>query len=63
MRQRLGIAAALLKHPDVLILDATATGWIRSGIKEVRDLLLRLGDEGRTVFVSSHVMRKRKEGT
>jgi ABC-2 type transport system ATP-binding protein len=54
MRQRLGIAAALLKDPDVLILDEPANGLDPAGIKEVRDLLRALGHEGRTVFVSSH---------
>lgn len=56
MRQRLGIAAALLKDPEVLILDEPANGLDPVGIKEVRDLLRRLGDEGRTVFVSSHIL-------
>ncbi|MGH2571877.1 MAG: ABC transporter ATP-binding protein [Actinomycetota bacterium] len=54
MRQRLGIGAALLKDPEVLILDEPANGLDPAGIKEVRDLLRRLGSEGRTVFVSSH---------
>jgi ABC-2 type transport system ATP-binding protein len=56
MRQRLGIAAALLKDPAVLILDEPANGLDPAGIKEVRELLRRLGDEGRTVFVSSHIL-------
>jgi ABC-2 type transport system ATP-binding protein len=54
MRQRLGIGAALLKDPSVLILDEPANGLDPAGIKEVRDLLRSLGAEGRTVFVSSH---------
>jgi ABC-2 type transport system ATP-binding protein len=54
MRQRLGLAAALLKDPAVLILDEPANGLDPAGIKEIRELLRRLGDEGRTVFVSSH---------
>ena len=54
MKQRLGIAAALLKDPAVLILDEPANGLDPAGIKEVRDLLRQLGNEGRTVFVSSH---------
>jgi ABC-2 type transport system ATP-binding protein len=54
MKQRLGIAAALLKDPEVLILDEPANGLDPAGIKEVRDLLRQLGAEGRTVFVSSH---------
>jgi ABC-2 type transport system ATP-binding protein len=54
MKQRLGIAAALLKDPSVLILDEPANGLDPAGIKEVRDLIRSLGAEGRTVFVSSH---------
>ena len=56
MRQRLGIAAALLKDPDLLILDEPANGLDPAGIKEVRDLLRLLGTEGHTVFVSSHIL-------
>jgi ABC-2 type transport system ATP-binding protein len=56
MKQRLGLAAALLKDPDVLILDEPANGLDPAGIKEVRDLVRRLGSEGRTVFVSSHLL-------
>jgi ABC-2 type transport system ATP-binding protein len=56
MRQRLGLAAALLKDPEVLILDEPANGLDPAGIKEVRELLRGLGDEGRTVFVSSHLL-------
>jgi ABC-2 type transport system ATP-binding protein len=56
MRQRLGIGAALLKDPEVLILDEPANGLDPAGIKEVRELLRRLGDEGRTIFVSSHIL-------
>jgi len=54
MRQRLGIAAALVKDPELLILDEPANGLDPEGIVEVRTLLRRLGAEGRTVFVSSH---------
>ncbi len=56
MKQRLGIAAALLKDPDVLILDEPANGLDPAGIKEVRELLRRLGTQGRTVVVSSHIL-------
>jgi ABC-2 type transport system ATP-binding protein len=56
MRQRLGIAAALLKDPALLILDEPANGLDPAGIKEIRELLRRLGAEGRTVFVSSHIL-------
>lgn len=56
MKQRLGIAAALLKDPALLILDEPANGLDPAGIREIRQLLRRLGDEGRTVFVSSHIL-------
>jgi len=56
MKQRLAIAAALLKDPELLILDEPANGLDPAGIREVRDLLRRLGTEGRTVFVSSHIL-------
>jgi len=56
MRQRLGIGAALLKDPEVLILDEPANGLDPAGIKEVRELLRQLGDQGRTIFVSSHIL-------
>jgi ABC-2 type transport system ATP-binding protein len=54
MRQRLGLAGALLKDPAVLILDEPANGLDPAGIREIRRLLRQLGDEGRTVLVSSH---------
>src|SRR5206468_12325473 len=56
MKQRLGIAAALLKDPSVLILDEPANGLDPAGIVEVRELVRSLGAEGRTVFVSSHIL-------
>jgi ABC-2 type transport system ATP-binding protein len=56
MKQRLGIAAALLKDPEVLILDEPANGLDPAGIKEIRELLRGLGRDGRTVFVSSHIL-------
>ncbi|MGE5460444.1 MAG: ABC transporter ATP-binding protein [Solirubrobacterales bacterium] len=56
MKQRLGIGAALLKDPELLILDEPANGLDPAGIVEVRELVRRLGAEGRTVFISSHLL-------
>ena len=56
MRQRLAIAAALLKEPEILILDEPANGLDPAGMREVRELLRDLACEGRTVFVSSHIL-------
>jgi ABC-2 type transport system ATP-binding protein len=56
MRQRLALAAALLKDPRLLILDEPANGLDPAGIRQVRELLRRLADDGRTVFVSSHLL-------
>jgi ABC-2 type transport system ATP-binding protein len=54
MRQRLGLAAALLGDPAVLVLDEPANGLDPLGVHWLRGLLRRFGDEGRTVLVSSH---------
>ena len=56
MKQRLGLAAVLMKDPQLLILDEPANGLDPAGLKEVRDLLRSLADEGRTVFLSSHLL-------
>ncbi|HEX4787897.1 MAG TPA: ATP-binding cassette domain-containing protein [Actinospica sp.] len=56
MRQRLGLAAALLGDPGVLILDEPANGLDPAGMAELRDLLRSLAAEGRTVLMSSHVL-------
>jgi ABC-2 type transport system ATP-binding protein len=56
MRQRLGIAAAMLGDPRVLILDEPANGLDPEGIRWMRDLLRALAAEGRTVLVSSHLL-------
>ena len=56
MKQRLGVAMALLQDPDVLILDEPANGLDPAGIVEMRDLMHRLSAEGKTVFISSHLL-------
>lgn len=56
MRQRLGLAAALLGDPSVLILDEPANGLDPEGISWLRTFLRGLADEGRTVFLSSHLL-------
>ena len=56
MRQRLGLAIALLKDPELLVLDEPANGLDPAGIREVRELVRNLGAEGRTVFLSSHLL-------
>lgn len=54
MVQRFGIAQALLNDPDLVIMDEPSSGLDPVGQKEIRDLLLRLRDEGKTIFLSSH---------
>lgn len=56
MKQRLGIAAALLPDPELLVLDEPTNGLDPAGIAEIRTLIKRLGNEGRTVIVSSHLL-------
>jgi ABC-2 type transport system ATP-binding protein len=56
MKQRLGIAAAILKDPELIVLDEPANGLDPPGILEVRNLMRALGAQGRTVFVSSHLL-------
>ena len=56
MRQRLGLATALLGDPEVLVLDEPANGLDPAGVRWLRDLLRSLAAEGRTILVSSHVL-------
>lgn len=58
MRQRLGIAAALIGRPQVLILDEPANGLDPAGIRWMRDLLRSYADEGGTVLLSSHLLHE-----
>ncbi len=56
MRQRLGLASALLREPQLLILDEPTNGLDPQGIREIRELLVRLNRGGTTVFLSSHLL-------
>jgi ABC-2 type transport system ATP-binding protein len=56
MRQRLGLATALLCDPEILILDEPANGLDPEGVRWLRQLLRRLAADGRTVLVSSHIL-------
>ena len=56
MRQRLGLAAALLRAPRLLVLDEPTNGLDPQGIREMRDLFLRLNAAGTTIFLSSHLL-------
>jgi ABC-2 type transport system ATP-binding protein len=56
MRQRLAVASALLKSPELLILDEPANGLDPAGIREMRDLLRGLATNGTTVIISSHLL-------
>jgi ABC-2 type transport system ATP-binding protein len=61
MQQRLGIAAALLREPRLLLLDEPATGLDPAGMRDMRRLIRRLADAGMTVLLSSHLMPEVEE--
>ena len=61
MKQRLGIAAALLRDPDILILDEPMNGLDPAGIVEIRALLRELAQQGKTILVSSHLLAEVQE--
>lgn len=56
MRQRLGLAGALLRQPELLVLDEPTNGLDPQGIREIRELLQRLHADGTTIFMSSHLL-------
>ena len=56
MRQRLGLAAALLRRPSLVVLDEPTNGLDPQGIREIRELLVRLNEGGTTIFLSSHLL-------
>jgi len=58
MRQRLGIALALIHSPDLIILDEPTSGLDPQGMKDVRELIRELGRHGTTVFLSSHLLHE-----
>jgi ABC-2 type transport system ATP-binding protein len=61
MRQRLGIASALLRRPQLLLLDEPTTGLDPAGMRDMRDLVRRLADEGITILLSSHLLNEVEE--
>lgn len=54
MRQRLGIAQAIMENPDILILDEPMNGLDKQGVEDVREILLSLKEEGKTIILASH---------
>jgi ABC-2 type transport system ATP-binding protein len=61
MRQRLGIAASLLREPRLLLLDEPATGLDPAGMRDMRDLIRRLAADGITILLSSHLLYEVEE--
>jgi ABC-2 type transport system ATP-binding protein len=61
MKQRLGIASTLVRNPDIVILDEPTNGLDPAGTREVRQLIPRLAEQGRAVFLCSHLLREVQE--
>jgi len=61
MRQRLGIAASLLREPQLLLLDEPTTGLDPAGMRDMRELVKRLAGEGITILLSSHILAEVEE--
>lgn len=58
MKQRLAIASALLNDPELIILDEPTNGLDPAGMKEIRELIIRLGHEDKTIFLNSHLLHE-----
>jgi ABC-2 type transport system ATP-binding protein len=54
MRQRLGLAQAIMENPDILILDEPMNGLDKDGVRDMRQYLLNLKVEGKTILIASH---------
>ncbi len=54
MRQRLGLAQAIMENPDLLILDEPMNGLDKDGVKDMREYLLNLKEQGKTILIASH---------
>jgi len=58
MKQRLALACALLNDPEFVVLDEPTNGLDPAGMKEIRELIIRLGQEGKTIFLNSHLLHE-----
>lgn len=56
MRQRLGLAQAVMEDPEILVLDEPMNGLDKEGVKEIREYLLQLKAEGKTILIASHLL-------
>jgi ABC-2 type transport system ATP-binding protein len=58
MKQRLAIACSLLSDPEFIVLDEPTNGLDPAGVKEIRELIIKLGHEGKTIFLNSHLLHE-----